>query len=260
MNADGTSGRSTTIRRTARHVLLCLCAVAVAVVLIPDWRVHADAGATTPERRAAGSGASTDSPEAPAREGRANTAAPDGERVPAARSQPPPRPRVPADSRPVISPQMLDDVLAVLDDIEPQLAAEVRRSHESNPERTMELLRPHLPSVRRMMTIKSRDPRGYQFRVDDLRYARKTNELAKKIADAREAENDQQVRRLTREARELVSEHFDMRQAWRKHEVQLLERRVSQMRQAIDTRGQQKQQIIDDKLEEISGGVVSGDF
>lgn len=179
---------------------------------------------------------------------------------PPAGAEPPVRPRTPADQRPSITQQRLDEVLEILDELDPQLAAEIRRGHQVAPERTMEALRPHLPTVRRMMTIKARDPEGYRFRVEDYRYARETGNLAQQLMQAERDEQPALARRLRRELESKVAGHFELRQQWREHEVRLVEQRIEQMRRAIENRRQQRQQIIRDKVEELTGQSTSPDF
>ena len=150
--------------------------------------------------------------------------------------------------------------MQIIEDIDAALAEEIRQVHARDAARTWEMLQPHMRTIQRMQLIRSRDPSGYELRIRDIRLARRATALADELAQARHARDRERAAELEKKLRELVGEHFDLRQRIRRHEVEQFEKRIEQLKQGIETRQEQRDTIIQQKLRELLGRAPTPDF
>jgi hypothetical protein len=93
------------------------------------------------------------------------------------------------------------------------------------------------------------DPEMYELSAAESELDRRTRALA---VDYRAAPNDERAKRRE-ELVKLVTEHFDTRQARRKLELKRFEEELNRLREGVERREKERQQIIDKRVSELLG-------
>ncbi len=150
-------------------------------------------------------------------------------------------------------PEQIDAALDVLDEVDPDLAARVRQYREQEPEAVLARLRPHLPGLMRLVYLKQSDPEHYALRVADTRLERQALDLSRQYREATERGDAAAGDELRESLRQAVAEHFDVRQQLREKILADLRKRVEQMQQRIEERQAARQELIDQRLDELTG-------
>jgi hypothetical protein len=105
-----------------------------------------------------------------------------------------------------------------------------------------------LPRMMRLMRLEQDDPDTFHLRVQELRISMKIRALARRIADGR---GDDGAEELKVKLRKHLEKRFDLRHKIHRIEVQRLERRLATARDRLDRRKAEKEEIIDEELQEI---------
>lgn len=166
----------------------------------------------------------------------------------------------PTERQKMPDPHRLEQALNVLADIDADLVARIRKLKERNPDKAWELLRPHYDEVRRLTDMRQTDAIGYELRVRDIRLTRESRDLSEQIIKARARRDVKAEKAALEQLREVVDSHFEARQDLRRHEVELFERKLMRMREAIAERDRKRDQIIDAKVEDLIGGEELPEF
>ncbi len=156
--------------------------------------------------------------------------------------------------------ERFEDVMRVVEDIDAELAEEIRAAHEQDATMTWQMLRPHMRTIQRMKLVRSHDVEGYEMRIRDIRLARRAADLADRIIEARHERDSERESSLEADLREVLAEHFDLRQQIRRREVEQIEKRIGQLKEGIEKRQGQREQIIERKIEQLLGRGAGADF
>lgn len=92
------------------------------------------------------------------------------------------------------------------------------------------------------------DRTAYDLRLQDTKYSSRTFELVMKYRQARIRKDDLSTQIIADEMRQLVGEHFDIRQQQREHEYRKLADDLGVLRQRIDQRLERRDEIIEAQL------------
>jgi hypothetical protein len=150
-------------------------------------------------------------------------------------------------------PEQIDAALEVLDEVDPELAARVRQYREQEPEAVLMRLRPHLPGLMRLVYLKRSDPEHYALRLADTRLERQALDLSRQHHEAAQRGDATAGAELRETLRQVVAEHFDVRQQLREKIVADLRQRVEQMQQRIEERQAARPELIEQRLGELTG-------
>jgi hypothetical protein len=97
--------------------------------------------------------------------------------------------------------------------------------------------------------MEQRDPEMHKLATAENELDRRTRELAR---DYREAPNDERAK-LREELKELVTRHFETRQERRALELKRFEEELKRLREAMELRETEREQIIDKRVSELLG-------
>ncbi len=156
--------------------------------------------------------------------------------------------------------ERFEEVMRIVEDIDAELAEEIRAAHQQDATTTWQMLRPHMRTVQRMKLVRSHDVEGYEMRIRDIRLARRAGDLADRIIEARQERDSERESRIEADLRDVLAEHFDLRQQIRRREVEQIEKRIEQLKEGIENRQDQREQIIERKIEQLLGRGAGPDF
>jgi len=98
--------------------------------------------------------------------------------------------------------------------------------------------------------MEKNDPEMFKLMREDMRLEQEAHELAMKLRQAPPDRRDA----IKQEIRELVTKHFDVRQERRTMELKRLEKEISHVRESLEKRQSAKEQIIKQRVRELTGG------
>ncbi len=170
----------------------------------------------------------------------------DGPR-PAFADRKPPRP---------LTAEQRDELLAVLDRINPQMKDRLERAVKDNPQRAGRVMAHlyHSRRIQELLETRRDDPRRFATMASESRHRVAAAQLARQIRKARQAGDTQRVNELSTRLREQLEGMFEARQALRERELAELERRIDRLRDELKDHRQRKAELIDQALGRIVRG------
>lgn len=152
-----------------------------------------------------------------------------------------------------ITDQEIKDILAVLRDLNPTMAERLHRALMQNREQARRMLAMARDRVKEMVEARRNDPELYKLRVQDFRLTQRTRMVARRARQADLDGNQRDARRLIVELKNIIREHFDVRQTMREHELHRLELRLDAMRKQLQQRAESREQLIQKRIDEVLG-------
>ena len=156
--------------------------------------------------------------------------------------------------RPPLTEEQVGQAIQVLQQIDPEAAAYVEQIREEAPLRVAWALERRFPQIVDFLSLKQRDPAMYELRIEDLRLAHESRRLARRIGMAKEAGKDDEAERLTDQLAETLEHHFDIRQQIRERELADLEARVERLREQLEQRADNRDDLIEQRLQQLTTG------
>jgi len=131
--------------------------------------------------------------------------------------------------------ERLADILAVLEDIDPELSGRVKQLREKHPQAVGDMLGERIRLLSRLLELREHDSEMYQLRVSDIRMTRMTKILAKELHWA-EQKDSGQAQSLREQLVEMVQTHDELRTELRQLELDRLESRLAQLKTELAAR------------------------
>lgn len=100
--------------------------------------------------------------------------------------------------------------------------------------------------------LRERDPEMFELQQRDAELEAETTRRAHHLREAGGSEEERQ------HLRRMVMEHFEVRQRRREHELRRLEQQIDQLRNAMRTRSENREKIIEHRIRELMGKEDSG--
>ena len=152
-----------------------------------------------------------------------------------------------------LSPDDLDEAIALLERIKPELAERLAAAREENPRRVAHVIGKRFPRLRFLLHLKDRDPQMYELRVEDLRLTYESRHLAEEYQRLLREDEDNAAEDVRDELMELIESHFDVRQAIRERELARLEQRIEDLREQIEARADDRDELIEQRAAKLVG-------
>jgi len=121
---------------------------------------------------------------------------------------------------------------------------------QENPEAAENEMRHMRELLDEMTRLKEVDPEAYELRKRDYELERKTEELGKRIRDTPDGEQREEMRRRLSE---LLEEQFELRMQMREREAKRIEQELKEIRALLERRRQQQVEIIQRRLDQLTG-------
>ncbi len=152
-----------------------------------------------------------------------------------------------------MSEKQIDEALALLKKVRPALAQRLAQVRDESPQRVGWLIEHRFPHLRYLLELKENDPDMYELRVDDVRLSYESQDLAEQYRQAQKDNNHRQVRELRSKLEKLVESHFEVRQKIRQLELKRLEQRIEDLREQIEKRDDDRDELVEQRLGELVG-------
>ncbi len=150
--------------------------------------------------------------------------------------------------------QQLLEAMEVLKKIDPEKAEKLQQALDKNPDRVGQVINENFPHLGRFMSWRKYDPEGFDLRVEDMALSRQTHECAKRLREALDKGDDEIAAIEEVQLRELVTEHFDIRQQIREHDLVKLKEKIAELLEQLEDRLNKRESIIDERIEELIKG------
>ncbi|MEQ9455184.1 MAG: hypothetical protein RLN76_11425 [Phycisphaeraceae bacterium] len=149
--------------------------------------------------------------------------------------------------------------LEIMREMEPEIAARLERMIEQNPERMLMMLNDRFPRLRAMLDLRKLNPEMFDLRIRDFRYTAQSRKLAWKIRQLeREDAQPLEIEQAEADLRDLVIDHFEVRQQIREKELEQLEAELERLTSEVETlrneiqdRSTDQSTVIDSRVDEL---------
>lgn len=162
------------------------------------------------------------------------------------------------DSRPgplmrMLTDEQFDEIAAILTDVNPQRAEELKKIRKDNPEKAAEIVRENMGRIGELAFLKRRAPEIYKVRVADYRLNRESENLAREYRAAVEAKDDAKAKTLNDQLVAKLKEQFKVRQQMRQLEVDRLEKQLADTKAKLKATADAEDSLIRDRVEDLTG-------
>ncbi|MGC8559201.1 MAG: hypothetical protein ACP5O1_00815 [Phycisphaerae bacterium] len=159
--------------------------------------------------------------------------------------QSPPKP-----SAPNISAAQVNQIMNFLKQTQPGLYRKALMLKKSDPTKFYTLIRAAAPNFRRLEYMRKYDPKLFAYTLEDLNLTHQSYSLAWKL---RKNPPSPQDGKLRSQLLHVVTRQFELRQTIRKHIINRLLKRVTVLKKQLSQRSKDKQKIITDRIEQLTG-------
>jgi len=145
----------------------------------------------------------------------------------------------------------LDEAIEILRELHPQLAERLEQARENHPDRIGPMIHREYPRLRQFLDLKRREPKLFELRIRDVKLERASRDLAHQIREAEQIDDAEQATVLRGQLSEVAAEHFDVRQAARAYEIEMLKRRIEKLEAALQEHHQQRDEMIERRISDL---------
>ena len=149
-----------------------------------------------------------------------------------------------------LTPEQEAEVLEYIREAYPERAKNLELWKDLRPEQYRKGLSRAFREMRFMEALKEKDPDRYGRVAEEKRLERESRQLAQQY---RKTEDEAEKTRLKGELQSLLYELFDYRQMNRKDEIERLEKRLAELREANQERLASKEEIVQRRLDALLG-------
>ncbi|MCK4873211.1 MAG: hypothetical protein KAS72_10840 [Phycisphaerales bacterium] len=133
----------------------------------------------------------------------------------------------------------------------PHLTQQLDDLREENPQRYERVLDRNMPRLLEMMELRSRDQEMFDLKLRDSKLAYRSMQLARAFQLAEQADDDARLEELEDQLTAVLSEHFDVRQKIREHELEMIAVRVRDLEEELTDRAQHREELIGERREAL---------
>jgi len=152
-----------------------------------------------------------------------------------------------------MNPEQVREAIELIRRFDPEKADRLEKALADNPQRVGWYLREKFPMIERFLAMRRYDPEGFELRVKDLALTQQCFKAAERVRKAIREGDDELAALELANLQALVSEHFDVRQELREYELAKLRQRIEEMEQQLIQRSNQRDSLIDQRVEELVG-------
>ena len=149
-----------------------------------------------------------------------------------------------------LTPEQEEEVLKYIQQAYPDRAERLIRWKDLRPEAYKNALSRAFREMRFMEELKERNPERYARVSEEKLLESQSRELAQKY---RQSDDDAEKEQLRKEMEDLLYKLFDYRQANRQDEIDRLEKRLAELKEATQERLENKTEIVERRLRELLG-------
>ncbi len=163
----------------------------------------------------------------------------------------PDRPRGGRDHRRPMNKEQVREAIEVLRQIDPEKAKQLEQHLDENPQRVGRSLHDNFPHLGRFLAMRRYDPDGFDLRIKDLALSRQSQQSARRLHEAQKSGDDAIAAAELMVLEGIVADHFDIRQQIREYELAKLEQKIEALRDQLQQRAENRDTLIDERIEEF---------
>lgn len=153
------------------------------------------------------------------------------------------------DRRPNLTAQDLEAALAILDEIQPELAQRFRAIAEEDADRAVRVLNERFPRVVEMLQMQRDNPDRFALHVRSMNIMRTMRPRMRTYREAAKAEDDQAIADARAAIRENIEALFDIRLELRLMEIQDLRDQIAELEAQLEDHRNQRDTLIDEQTD-----------
>lgn len=152
-----------------------------------------------------------------------------------------------------MSDEQIESARQIVQRLYPEMTEQLEQLHAEDPAELRRTIERRFPRVRYLVKLQEKDPEMFELRMADITLGRQIETLAEQVRQAH-LDDDKDAYKARREQLEdKVADHFDARQAIRELEIQMLERRVEELKDRLDEHDDDRDDLIERRVEELTG-------
>lgn len=171
--------------------------------------------------------------------------------------QPPFGPEGPGDKQGPPPPEMMpaqeineEEVIAFLKEFHPELAKELNKLREKNPEMYEERLRHHYFEMMHLRGLKKNNPQMYERIIHQQRLERELRELAEKYHQSKDEKERESIKK---QIRSILEKIFGLMEQNASEDIKRMEKEVNKLKEKLARKQAERDKLIEDRLKEIIG-------
>jgi hypothetical protein len=152
-----------------------------------------------------------------------------------------------------------EELLAVLRDLDPDMANRIEAALDRNPQRAREQFRRMQKRLRDLAVLRKKDPAAYAVRISMQRAEREVLQAARRLHRAMVDDDtpDEALEQHKAALRDAISKRLDAEISLREHNLENFATRLESMRTQLDTLRQNKEQNITKHMEKVLDRVAN---
>ncbi|MFQ5605634.1 MAG: hypothetical protein ACE5HS_20370 [bacterium] len=162
-----------------------------------------------------------------------------------AQAPPPPQP----DKRAPLTAEQIEEALEFAEQFDPKLVEQLEELKIDMPERFNREVRHLLREKRRLERLQKRDQTRYEQVLNIQKMEIQSHVMGQQYQEAEESEKAQ----IKTELKSLLAKLFELRSQDRQEEVKRLEKQLDELKQSLAAREKNKEQIIERRLQQLTG-------
>ncbi len=151
------------------------------------------------------------------------------------------------------SQEEIEERLAVIRQINPDLAEKIEQVRNASPEKLRARFGQHIRQIEHMIRMKEHDPQLFELMVENAQLDRATREQARLLRSKPVQDDPEKVEQHRAALKEIITAHFDVRQKMREHELARLEKRLKELRAAVGKRMEKRDELIEMRFRQALG-------
>lgn len=173
----------------------------------------------------------------------------------------PPRPASPDNThrmdrhnRPMheLSPEAIDHAIEIIKLMHPDMHERLDHAQQHNPVRLKQMIQ-RRPIVQHLVELRRIDPEMFELRIREIQLKHITEQLAEQYRHKAKQGQEQEAQDLQNQLKEMVAEHFEVRQELRAQKVHRIERELAQLGGEIQQRSQKRNELIQKRVDKLVG-------
>ncbi len=151
----------------------------------------------------------------------------------------------------------VDEAIDILDLLHPELAAELRRLREDQPQEVARLVATRFPRIRQMLVLKRTDRKMFDLQVSSLRANRDVQRDKERLRELTYAKDvgttpwRERWEAARRDLRNQLTRRFDIQHQIRGLEVDAARRKVKQLEELLNRQWEERKARIDEQFDRM---------
>ncbi len=153
-----------------------------------------------------------------------------------------------------LTPEQLDEAIAIVEQVNPELAESLRAARRDSVEAAIRQIAEEFPNIYELMRMREEEPERFDLHVQSLQVMRASGPLFRQLRQAQQDGDEAQIAELSEQLRESIATMFDIRMQLRQLEIEDLRRRITELEEKLEEDSARRDDAIAERLEMILEG------